>query len=1242
MFIKRFAAVVSLGLFLGAGSARYGQAVNADDLHVLLPGSESERQLTGAETHRYRVAIKKGEFFQVQVQQRELDVALKLVTARGTPVAVMDRPGEKSGIEVLTFTAPTTGNYVLEISGVAANAPKGTYSIRREPPRPATSLDKQRIGLEKLFMQGVAASFIDGEQDTAQKKFETVLPGLKTLDAHLLVQSAQRQIQKIKDTKESRGDKLMNGTYSLYQRGAKEGLQTVVKRATEARQLYSEAGDIEKEAQALNSLGLAYSGLGDNQKAVEMFDAGLKILPASDDEGTGILLDGLATAYVGLGEKRKALDYFTRSLPHKKAARIRNSEAKTLHSMGLAHFELGENQEAIARYAEALGILDEISDKTGRDLVLSGLGEVYSKLRMTQRAIEYYDQALDIHRKAGDRKSEAYTYTNMGVVFWKSGDYQKAIDYLNRAIPIMSDIGDERGKALIDNNFGAVYQSLDESTKAIDYYSKALARAQGLEDKPLQALINNNLGEIFNGLGQNQKSLELHLRALALSKESGNKSQEGVTLMNLGVLFATLADNTAALEYYGRALMLRKEVGDIKSEAITRNNMGMAYSALRNKQKALENYEIALQLDKDLEPLTLSNIGVVYYSFGEYRKALEYYERALPLSRSKANESTTLNNIGLAYFSLGERQKGIEYFKRALPLYKAANDRKGEAIDLANAMYAYEMVGNRRLAIYYGKHAINNLQSLRADIRGIDKNLQQSFLGSVENVYRKVSDLLIAEGRLVEAQQTINSFKDQEYFDSDPSARRQTTAITLTQRERDLDESYEEKIGKSAMLGLQIEEFKRGYSDRQPTADETAQLRSMQSDLDVVSREFFAALKKAETEFSQPADSRDRADGIRDGATMQAALRDLQAQTGQRTIAIYMLQSDENYRALIITPDILVAVSHPVKAADLTRDALSLNGKLSDFNKRTGGPNSSELEVKKAGKELYDVVFQPIAAKLNELGLNPDVLMWSLDGPMRYVPVSALYDGERYLAERYRSVVFTRANAERMLAPVSAKWSGSGFYNSRAFAVPAGNAADGKLKLIGFDGLKNAKTEVEAIFGTRAKHGLIEGSEWPNEQFSKQSFLKALKLNRPLVHIASHFKFEAGDSISSFMLLGDGTKLTLEDIKNEPADLFHGVELMTLSACETGVQRGRESDGREIDGFAELAQRKGAKAVLASLWKVDDKSTSQLMTQFYETRQAEKLTKAEALQKAQLGLIKSKEFSHPFYWSPFILIGNWR
>ena len=148
--------------------------------------------------------------------------------------------------------------------------------------------------------------------------------------------------------------------------------------------------------------------------------------------------------------------------------------------------------------------------------------------------------------------------------------------------------------------------------------------------------------------------------------------------------------------------------------------------------------------------------------------------------------------------------------------------------------------------------------------------------------------------------------------------------------------------------------------------------------------------------------------------------------------------------------------------------------------------------------------------------------------------------------------------------------------------------------------------------------------------------------HHPLVHIASHFILVPGDANASFLLLGDGEKLTLAEIDGKPDDLFGNVELLTLSACETGIQKERESDGREIDSFAELAQRKSAQAILASLWTVDDESTSRLMIEFYQKRQSDNLTKAEALQKAQLSLLKDSRYSHPFYWAPFILIGNWR
>jgi CHAT domain-containing protein len=205
--------------------------------------------------------------------------------------------------------------------------------------------------------------------------------------------------------------------------------------------------------------------------------------------------------------------------------------------------------------------------------------------------------------------------------------------------------------------------------------------------------------------------------------------------------------------------------------------------------------------------------------------------------------------------------------------------------------------------------------------------------------------------------------------------------------------------------------------------------------------------------------------------------------------------------------------------------------------------------------------------------------------------------------------------------------------------------------------------------------------------------LAGLARRWPVVHIASHFSFRPGDETRSFLLLGDGSVLTLAEMKSQKY-LFAGVELLTLSACNTAAQQA-DADGREIDAFAELAQRLGANAVIATLWPLADESSPRLMREFYRNRQAGGgMMKAEALRKAQLALLRGsarfsgarkarkprpetvrivrrngqrsegqtradviyveakhvpsykrdgqKPYAHPYYWAPVILIGNLR
>ncbi|HEV8713174.1 MAG TPA: CHAT domain-containing protein [Candidatus Binatia bacterium] len=303
----------------------------------------------------------------------------------------------------------------------------------------------------------------------------------------------------------------------------------------------------------------------------------------------------------------------------------------------------------------------------------------------------------------------------------------------------------------------------------------------------------------------------------------------------------------------------------------------------------------------------------------------------------------------------------------------------------------------------------------------------------------------------------------------------------------------------------------------------------------------------------------------------------------------------------------------------------------------------------------------PVAKDLQDA--KAETLMWSLDGALRYLPMAALHDGDQYLIERYRSVVFTPASQARLKDRPSAQWKGLGLGVSQAhedfLALPA--VVDELSGIIREEGKNNTG-------------GVLPGTIKLDAAFTAETMLAALHQRYPVVHIASHFLFHPGNETTSFLLLGDGSHLSLSQIKTLP-NVFGGVDLLTLSACDTATG-GAGGDGKEVEGFGVLAQRQGAKAVLTSLWSVADESTKALMQTFYRLRETHTgMAKAEALRQAQLALLRGETqtakspgtqraarlldhkgetqtqpyftrdpqapYAHPYYWAPFILIGNW-
>jgi CHAT domain-containing protein len=721
----------------------------------------------------------------------------------------------------------------------------------------------------------------------------------------------------------------------------------------------------------------------------------------------------------------------------------------------------------------------------------------------------------------------------------------------------------------------------------------------------------------------------------------------------------------SALKKYDEALALWQAVGDRTEEARTYGSLASVHNSLGEYQKAIGFYDKACDIyravnDQLMESSLRENIGWLYFnSLHDGTKALQYLHEALRLNRElrdRDGEARTLALVGKVYAELGgsseEKRRALDYFDQALVIHRDNKDRYNEGDALGGLMFAWKTLQKPSVSIFYGKQAVNTFQSVRASLKDLEKDTQKTFLKSKEDVYRTLADLLVSEGRLPEAQQVLRMLKEEEYFefiqrDSNEAGAVASTA-SLTPEEAKWEKEYNSIADNLAVRGRERGELLQKSAR---TAEEEQRLTQLDKDLSLASQAFEEFLKRLSAELGDTKQAA-KVDQFREAQGMMADLREM----GSGAVALYTLVGDDKYRVILVTPDIQKAYEYPVKGADLAR-------KVAAFREVLQNPRLDPLPL---AQELYRILVGPLGKDLH--GAKAETLMWSLDGVLRYIPMAALHDGQKYLVESYRNEVFTLATQTRLKDQPSPKW--------KALGMGVSKAQPGFMALPGVPEELRAIIHEESATGDE-RRGALPGKVLLDETFTDESMRVSLRQKYSVVHIASHFAFNPGNETNSFLLLGSGQHLSLADFKTSSMR-FDGVELLSLSACNTATG-GAGANGNEVEGFAVTAQRLGAKAVVATLWPVADASTQLLMQRFYHMRDSrERMLKVEALRQAQVSLLSGEEkppsldersrglgvaltnagrssnksvggfirndkipFAHPFYWAPFILIGNW-
>ncbi len=268
-------------------------------------------------------------------------------------------------------------------------------------------------------------------------------------------------------------------------------------------------------------------------------------------------------------------------------------------------------------------------------------------------------------------------------------------------------------------------------------------------------------------------------------------------------------------------------------------------------------------------------------------------------------------------------------------------------------------------------------------------------------------------------------------------------------------------------------------------------------------------------------------------------------------------------------------------------------------------------------QKIYDWLIRPAAADL--ANNNIKTLVFVLDGVLRSIPVAVLHDGSQYLVEKY-SLALTPGLQLLSSRPLSSA-------KLRILAAGVSEARDGFASL---PGVKQEVTEISEILPTEA---LL------NKEFTRDR-LRAKIENAPfpVVHLATHAQFSSRADETFLLTWSERVNVKNLDsfLRERSIKTRKPIELLILSACQTAV-----GDKRATLGLAGVAVRSGARSTMATLWSVQDQSTADLMVQFYKSLNQPQISKADALRQGQLSLLHSSEYKHPYYWAPFVLVGNW-
>ncbi|MGD2245083.1 MAG: CHAT domain-containing protein [Candidatus Aminicenantes bacterium] len=909
------------------------------------------------------------------------------------------------------------------------------------------------------------------------------------------------------------------------------------------------------------------------------------------------------------------------------------------------------------------------------------------------QAIELYNRCLGKARVRGDVGAEIDCLKKLGLAYWNTGQIEEFPVYyshaltLSRGSHLLKETEDCRTFLEIFSGYteGLKYRSLGQNEEAVRSFRGAIQLAEECDSIEFEIKCCRQLGLTYWNLSRLEDFYVYNFRALELSRRLHHKSEEGKCLINIGLYYQKMENYSQALIHYRDALNIARSMESKTDEAACLNNIGILYRRIGNFTRSLDCLKRALSLDVELGNRVfisqdMNNIGSTFrqesVSTGDgelMQDALDFYLESLKIARASGDRKTeieVLNNIGMAYTDLEDYDSALKYFQRGVSRTEGFPYSEARCMILNNTARLYLDMGVTREAEKLYKQAID--LGLLVDRSYI---LWEAYygLGQCQEIKNEVNLALESYTRSltyidrIRTQISLDAFKagfvrDKiEVYESLISllyrSGQRLTSTSLTEKifriiERAKARAFLESLGKSRVdvfkqlspelerkekeINSKISLYVNELSEPNLTSD---QRKTLHNRLEEAEEEYILLLSRIRSVrpdvfdlFSSEPVQLDR---------IQRDLLD-----SETAVVEYFLGDEKSY-GLVITNSFAEIFTLPSRGRmkESLRAYLKILSDPPLRRKFRGGP---------AAFRLYECLFSPVAKVLpgsvKNLLIVPDGLLYYLPFETLKLPAGRGFKEGDFLIQRYQisyapscsSLLFLLENTRTEPIPISLLAVGCSApvkkeSNMSGRDRPA--LLEGDLYPVqGYEiaPLPYSSKEARNVakFFPKAHRSVLLGKE-ANEEALKKLPLEEYRV----IHFACHGVLDERLPFRSALVLSRG-KNTKEDGFLQVREIYSmrmNAEMIVLSACQTG--KGKLERGEGTLGLPRIFFYTGARSVLTSLWRINDKSTAKFMNRLYDYM-FQGYSKAEALRLAKLRMIQSR-FSHPYYWAAYVLNGDY-